>query len=167
VIFSGKFQYLNSGGAATQEGPCQAQFDAQTFTLTPESGAAMAFDLGDLDSVAAADWEIRLPLYTANTILLRQLGRSYETVAHDLLDAYRNRVLQCLLLEDMQEVTRFNGTFTSGSQSGPAEIRLFKTNLAVLPVSSQSFQWRLADVDSVHFDANSWEVTLQAGQNQL
>jgi len=165
--FIGKFQYLDSGGSATQEGACRAQFDAQTFTLTPESGAAMAFDLGDLDSVASADWEIRLPLYTGNTILLRQIGRAYETVAHDLLDAYRNRVLQCLLLEDMEEVARFNGTFALGSQSGPAEIRLFKTNLAVLPVSSQSFQWRLADVDSVRFDANSWEVTLQAGQDQL
>jgi hypothetical protein len=165
--FQGKFQYLNSSGAATQEGACRAQFDAQTFTLTPESGAAMAFDLGDLDLVAAADWEIRLPLYTGNTIILRQLGRSYETVAHDLLDSYRNRVLQCLLLEDMQEVARFNGAFTLSAQSGSAEIRLFKTNLAVLPLSSQSFQWRLADIDSVRFDANSWEVTLQAGQDQL
>lgn len=47
-----------------------------SFTLTPESSAAMSFDLGDLDAVAAADWEIRLPLYTGNTILLRSLLRS-------------------------------------------------------------------------------------------
>lgn len=165
--FEAKFQYLNSSGAPTQEGACRSQFDAQTFTLTPESGAPMAFDLGDIDAVVAADWEIRLPLYTGNTILLRQMGRAYETLAHDLLEAYRNRALQCLLLEDMQEVARYNGVFTLDSRSGPAEIRLFKSNLAVLPTASQSFQWRLADVDSVRFDSNTWEVTLQAGPDQL
>lgn len=170
--FNAKFQYLEAGGAVSQEGACHAQFDAQTFTLTPETAPPMAFDLGDLDAVAAADWEIRLPLYTGNTIVLRQMGRAYETLAHDLLDAYRDRALQCLLLEDMQEVARFNGTFEltvagNSPRSGPAEIRLFKTNLAVLPTTSQSFQWRLADVDSVRFDSNAWEIVLQAGPDQL
>lgn len=170
--FNAKFQYLETGGVVSQEGACHAQFDAQTFTLTPESAPPMVFDLGDLDAVAAADWEIRLPLYTGNTIVLRQMGRAYETLAHDLLDAYRDRALQCLLLEDMQEVARFNGNFEltvagSSPSSGPAEIRLFKSNLAVLPTTSQSFQWRLADVDSVRFDSNAWEIVLQAGPDQL
>lgn len=165
--FNGKFQYLASGGSVTQQGACRAQFDAQTFTLTPESGAAMAFDLGDLDAVIASDWEIGLPLYTGNSIRLRQLGKSYETVAHDLLEAYRNRALQCLLLEDLQEIARFPGTFELGGRSGPAEIRLFRSNLAVLPTASQSFQWRLADVDSVSFNADTWEITIQSGAEQL
>ncbi|HEY6351061.1 MAG TPA: hypothetical protein VI636_16785 [Candidatus Angelobacter sp.] len=170
--FNAKFQYLEASGAVSQEGACHAQFDAQTFTLTPESAPPMVFDLGDLDAVAAADWEIRLPLYTGNTIFLRQMGRAYETLAHDLLDAYRDRALQCLLLEDLQEIARYNGTFeltlAGGSpRSGLAEIRLFKSNLAVLPATSQSFQWRLADVDSVRFDSNAWEIVLQAGPDQL
>ncbi|HEY6249940.1 MAG TPA: hypothetical protein VI685_08260 [Candidatus Angelobacter sp.] len=170
--FNAKFQYLEAGGAVSQEGACHAQFDAQTFALTPESAPSMAFDLGDLDAVTAADWEIRLPLYTGNTILLRQMGKAYETLAHDLLDAYRDRALQCLLLEDLQEIARYNGAFEltlagSPPRSGPAEIRLFKSNLAVLPTTSQSFQWRLADVDSVRFDSNSWETVLQAGPDQL
>lgn len=165
--FSGKFQYLASGGSVTQQGACHAQFDAQTFTLTPESGAAMAFDLGDVDAVIASDFEIGLPLYTGNSIRLRQLGKAYETVAHDLLEAYRNRALQCLLLEDLREIARFPGTFELGGRSGPAEIRLFKSNLAVLPTASQGFQWRLADVDSVSFNSETWEITLQAGADQL
>jgi hypothetical protein len=165
--FSGKFQYLASGGSVTQQGGCHAQFDAQTFTLTPESGAAMAFDLGDLDAVIASDYEIGLPLYTGNSIRLRQLGKAYETVAHDLLEAYRNRALQCLLLEDLREIARFPGTFELGGRSGPAEMRLFKSNLAVLPTASQGFQWRLADVDSISFNSDTWEITLQAGAEQL
>ena len=148
--FQGKFQYLAQGGAATQEGACRVHFDAQTLSLTPESGAALAFDLGDLDAVTAADWEVRLPLYTGRTIVLRQLGKAYDNLAHDLTDAYRNRAVQCMLLEDMSEVARFTGNFelaTNPPQSGPAEIRLYKSNLAVLPAAAKSFQWRLADID--------------------
>jgi hypothetical protein len=170
--FSGKFQYLAAGGSATQEGPCRAQFDEQTFTLTPESGAPLVCDLGDFDSITAADWEIRLPLYTGSTIVLRQFGKVYETLSHDLLEAYRKRAVQCLLLEDMEEITRFNGNFElnvagDAPRSGAAELRLYKSNLAVLPITSQGFQWRLADVDSAQFDADAYQALLQAGPDIL
>jgi hypothetical protein len=129
--FQGKFQYLEPGGAATQQGACRLNFDAQTLTLTPENGAAIVCDLGDLDSVNAADWELRLPLYTGRTIVLRQFGKSYDTVVHDLTDAYRKRAVQCMLLEDMGEVARFTGNFEiagTHSASGAGEIRLYKSN---------------------------------------
>jgi len=169
--FQGKFQYLSP--SATQEGSCRLHFDAQTLTLTPETGAALAFDLGDLDAVSAADYEIRLPLYTGRTLVLRQFGKSYETLAHDLTDAYRNRAVQCMLLEDMGEIARFSGNIelTGGEggapQSGPAEIRLYKSNLAVLPAAAKSFQWRLADIDDAKFDSSAYEVVLQSGGARL
>jgi hypothetical protein len=170
--FSGKFQYLAAGGSVTQEGPCRAQFDTRTFTLTPDSGAPLVCDLGDFDSITAADWEIRLPLYTGSTLVLRQFGKVYETLSHDLLEAYRKRTIQCLLLEDMEEITRFNGNFEltagdAGPRSGAAELRLYKSNLAVLPVAAQGFQWRLADVDLVRFDADAYQAVLQAGPDIL
>jgi hypothetical protein len=171
--FQGKFQYLAQGGATAQEGACRIQWDAQTLTLTPTAGAALAFDLGDLDAVTAAEWEIRLPLYTGRTIVLRQLGKSYETLAHDLTKAYRNRTVECLLLEDMAEVARFSGTFewtgnsVGETQTGSAEIRLYKSNLAVLPAASGSFQWRLADIDQVKLDSAAYEVRLESGDSRL
>ncbi len=147
-----------------QQGACSLHFDAQTLTLTPESGGAIAFDLGDLDAVTAAEWELRLPLYTGRTLLLRQFGKSFETLAHDLSDAYRNRIVQCLLLEDMDELARFTAHCeTPEIPSGPAEIRLYKSNLAVLPATGRSFQWRLADIDDVKFDSAAYEATLQSG----
>lgn len=170
--FTGKFQQLTTNGSVTQEGACRVQFDSQTFTLIPDSGAPIVCDLGDLDAVIAADYEIRLPLYTGSVVLLRQFGKAYETLCHDLLEAYRQRMLQCLLLEDLKEIARFDGNFelavaATNPRSGAAEFRLFKSNLAVLPVASQGFQWRLADVDSVNFDPETYQVTLRAGQAVL
>ncbi len=158
-----------------QEGACRVRFDAQTLTLSPAGGAALVFDLGDLDAVTAADWEVRLPLYTGRTIVLRQLGKAYDTFAHDLLEAYRNRTVQCLLLEDMGEIARFGGNFEVSScnseggaaEAGVAEIRLYKSNLAVLPVAAKSFQWRLADIDEVTLDAAEYQVVLRAGDERL
>jgi len=170
--FTGKFQHLTASDSVTQEGACHMQFDSQTFTLTPDAGAPIVCDLGDLDAVIAADYELRLPLYTGSVVLLRQFGKSYETLSHDLLEAFRQRTLQCLLLEDLKEIARFDGNFelamdATTPRSGAAEFRLFKSNLAVLPVASQGFQWRLADVDSVSFDPDTYQVTLRAGQDVL
>jgi hypothetical protein len=170
--FTGKFQHLTTSGSVTQEGACHVQFDSQTFTLTPDSGAPIVCDLGDLDAAVAADYELRLPLYTGNVVLLRQFGKAYETLCHDLMEAFRQRTLQCLLLEDLKELARFDGNFELAAdaatpRSGAAEFRLFKSNLAVLPVASQGFQWRLADVDSVNFDPDTYRVTLRAGQDVL
>jgi hypothetical protein len=168
--YRGKFQYLSP--SATQQGACQVLFDDETFTLTPESGGPLVFDLGDLDAVIAADYEIRLPLYTGNTLKLQQLGKSYEDFSRELLESYRKRILECLLLEDMEEVDRFTGSFTLellGAQpvSGACEFRLFKSNLAVLPNASQAFQWRLADIGVVRFDAQNFEIVLERGGERL
>ena len=170
--FAGKYQYLEQGGRPLQEGACRVQFDAQTFTLTPESAAPLAFDLGDLDSVAAADWEIRLALFTGRSIVLRQFAKAYDNLAQGLTEAYRERAIRCLLLEDMEEVERFGGQFElsapgAAARAGPAEIRVYKTNLAVLASASLPFQWRLADIDAVRFDAANYTVTLESGNERL
>jgi hypothetical protein len=170
--YRGRFQYQAASGAATQQGACQIQFDEEKFTLAPESGAAIVFDLGDIDAVNVADYEIRLPLYTGNAIVLQQFGKSYQDLARELLEDYRKRTLECLLLEDLQELDRFTGGFTlelagSAPVAGPAEVRLFKSNLAVLPTASQAFQWRLADVTGFRFDAQNYEIVLDRDGDRL
>jgi len=170
--FAGKYRYLDRSGAALQEGSCRVAFDAQTFTLTPESGAPLAFDLGDLDAVVAADWEIRLALYTGRSIVLRQFAKAYDNLAQRLTAAFRERAIRCLLLEDMTEVARFSGQFELTAAGAPpcagaAEFRIYSSNLAVLASTSQPFQWRLADIDAVRFDAQNYVVVLESGGTQL
>ena len=169
--FSGKFQYLNADGAALQAGPCRLSFEAETLTLTPTSGPPLTLDFGDIDVFLPGEYELTLALYTGNKILLNQFGKTFHNLCHDLLEAYRKRLLQCLLLEDLEEITRFDGsvrlespgrTFTS-----PAEIRLYKSNLAVLPTQATGLQWRLADIDAVTFDESSWAITVESDGQRL
>ncbi len=167
--FSGKFQYLNPDGTAALAGPSRVTFEEESLTLTSGSGAPLAFDLGDIDAFVSGDYELTLTLYTGKKVVLSQFGKSFQDLSHDLLEAYRKRLVQCLLLEDLEEITRFDGFVRLDSPDLPAqadsiraEFRLYKSNLAVLPTGATGFQWRLADIDAVSFDESNYSVTLES-----
>ncbi len=169
--FSGKFQYLNPDGTAAQSGPCQLSFEAESLTLIPPGGTPLAFDLGDIDVFAPAEYELTITLYTGKKILLNQFGKTFQNLSHDLLEAYRARLVQCLLLEDLAEIARFDGVAQLDSAerafTSPAEFRLYKSNLAVLPTAATGLQWRLAEIDSITFDEAQYTVTLEAEGERL
>lgn len=158
--YSGKFQYTGSAGETIAQGPCQLTFDKEKCMVTPAGVAPIAFDLGDVDSLVPADWDLQLKLYTGKTIALRQFGPAFSRMTEELTAAWRNRTVECLLLEDLEEAGRFNGgvTLPGSSAPTPAEIRIFKSNIAVLPVSGAATQWRLADFDSLSFDASTYSI---------
>ena len=161
--YSGKFQYSGGSGEPLSQGACQVDFEEETCTVTPAAGIPIAFDLGDVDSLARSDWELALKLYTGNTVALRQFGPAFGRIADELTAAWRDRTVQCLLLEDLEEVARSNGA----ASGVPAEIRIYQSNLATLPVDGLPSQWRLADVDAMRFDEAAYNVTLESGGQKL
>ena len=169
--FSGKFQYPNPGGAASHSEACQVTFEAETLTLTPQGGTPLALDLGDIDLFEPSEYGLTLTLYTGKKILLHQFGRTFQSLVHDLLEACRARLVQCLLLEDLEEIARFDGVAQLDSPdravASPAEFRLYKSNLAVLPTAATGFQWRWADISSIHLDEARYAVALEAPGERL
>src|SRR4051794_14024847 len=155
--YAGKFQYEGQGG------PCQIAFETETCIVTPSSGQPIAFDLGDVDRVTPGEWEMSVTLYTGRTVNLRQFGAAFSRMQEEWLAAWRNRVVQCLLLEDLEEVAHFD----AAANGVPAQIRLYRSNLAALPVAADPTQLRLADVDSVSFDESTYGVTLESGAGRL
>jgi len=161
--YSGKFQYLDEAGAVLQQAPCQVSFDQETCTITPSSGLPLSFDLGDVDRVAPAEWELELTLHTGRRIQLRQFGPAFGRITEELIAAWRDRTVRCLLLEDLEEVARFNGSVAGM----PAEIRIYGSNLAVLPLGGTAFQWRLAEIDSIAFEEATYQISLQRGAERM
>ena len=51
--------------------------------------------------------------------------------------------------------------------SSPAELRLYKSNFAVLPTQATGLQWRIADIDAVNSDATAWSVSVECGDQRL
>ncbi len=131
----------------------------------------MAFDLGDIDAVSPGEFDARLTLYTGHDLRLLRFGKSYQDLVRQLLEAYRDRLVTCLLVGDLDEVTRFTGRVDLDSPAhacaGPAEIRLYESNLAVLPDAATGFQWRLADLTAVEFDQAAYTIVLSRQGERL
>jgi len=162
-VWSGKFQYLDASGGVLSQGPCQFQFEKETAVVTPAGAAPVAFDLGDVDRIQPGEWEMGLQLYTGNTLTLRQFGASFSDMAREFTAAWRDRTVACLLLEDLEEIARYNGA----ANQAPAELRIFKSNLAVLPHAGLPLQWRLAEIDSMRFDAAAYQIVLESAGERL
>ena len=166
--YSGKFQYVDESGTALAGGPCRVSFDAEKCVVTPASGAPLAFDLGDVERAVPAEFDLQLTLYTGRRLELRHFGTLFNRMTGELTAAWRDRTVRCMLLEDLEEAARYTGTAALGpTVSTPAEIRLYKSNIAVLPLRSAPFQWRLADVHSVSFDESSYTIAIRSGAGRL
>jgi hypothetical protein len=171
ATYAGQFDYVSPGGGGEHAGACEFSFDERTATVVPASGPPLAFDLGDIDTFEAGEWDVRLALYAGQTLVLRRFGKALPDFARELLDAYRGRLVQCLLVSDLNEVARFDGRVRLQSPdracAGPAEIRLYESNLAVLPDAAPGFQWRLADLAAVEFDEANYAVVLSRAGERL
>jgi hypothetical protein len=161
--YSGKFQYTGEHGEVINQGPCQVSFDAETCVVTPTGSTPLAFDLGDVDRTTPGEWDLQLALYTGRTVTLKQFGAAFSNMAGELIAAWRDRTVQCLLLEDLEEVGRYSGT----ANGGPGEVRIFKSNLAFLPQAGLPVQWRLAEVESIAFDDAAYGIVLTRGKDRL
>jgi hypothetical protein len=169
--FSGRVETRAPGRGGGPAGPCEVSFDARTLTLVPQAAPPVAFDLGDVDCIESGDCQIRLSLSTGEDVWLTHFGRAFQDFDRQLRDAHRDRLVACLLVGDLDEQARFNGHVRVGSAggdwAGPAEIRLYESNLAVLPDAAVGFQWRLADIDGVEFDAAAYAVVLSRRGERL
>ncbi len=169
--FTGVFQYLDTKGALSQSGSCRLTVERGSLRLVSDDSPPLILDPGDIDVFSSADYQLSLKLYTGNTLVLSRFGKAFQNLCHDVLEAYRCRLIRCLLLEDLKEIERFDGSAqldsVEGACSSRAEIRLYKSNLAVLPETAMAFQWRLADIDAVAFDEPTYTLGLRSGNDRL
>jgi hypothetical protein len=169
--YSGTLARAAADGRAGQTCPCRVDFGDEILTLIPGTDAPLAFDLGDIDKFSPADYELHLTLYSGEKLILARFGKSFQDLIRELREAHRKRLIRCLLLEDLEEIARFEGSAQlqspGGSFSAPAEIRLYQSNLAILPQAQTGFQWRLADIESVRFDDSRYAVALGSGDEVL
>lgn len=169
--FSGKFEYLGETGNVLQGGGCRLTIDETACRIVPEKGEPLAMDLGDIDVFSPGDYELNLKLYTGKSVCLHHFAKTFDDMRNAFLDAYRTRLLQCLLLEDLEEIDRYSGFVqlesAAASFASPAQFRIYRSNLAVLPDKAAGLNWRLADIDGVDFDEGSYKLELRSGAELL
>ena len=170
-LYSGVFQYFDEKGTKIQDGSCEVSIDPPAISVIPQSGKTLSMDLGDIDVLHPDDYQISLELYTGKRLILSKFAKTYQNFLADLVKAYRDRLMDCLLLEDLEEIGRFDGHVDVEMQevsfSSPAELRLFKSNLAILPQKGGGLQKRLADIDKMEFNDADYKLTLHSGNSKI
>ena len=134
--------------------------------ITPQSGSPVTFDLGDIDLALKNEWDLQLTLFTGRRLTLRQFGSAFDRMVGEFIAAWRDRTVRCMVLEDLEPVGTYTGV-AGAADLEPAEIRIFKSNIAILPLASTPYQWRLAAVDGLSFDDASYTITLRSSDQQL
>ena len=163
--FSGKFHYTTD---PARDGQCQFSFTSETGTVLPASGTPITFDLGDVDVATRSEWDLALTLFTGRHLTLRQFGPVFDRMAGEFLAAWRERTIRCLMLEDLERVGVFNGVAGIAPEATvPAEIHIFKSNIAILPLAATPYQWRLAEIDGMNFSPETYAVNLRSGTQRL
>jgi hypothetical protein len=169
--YSGSFHYLDEKGAEVRQGQCKVTIDPPNLFLTPQSGQSLSIDLGDIDQFVPEDYRLSLVLYTGRSIVLDKFAKTFSGLLDELSGAYRDRLVECLLLEDLEEIGRFEAQIEAHlggtAFSGPAQLRLYKSNVAILPTRAVGFQWRLADVDAIDFDDTAYRVIVRSGDDRI
>ena len=160
--YPGKFDYFEDDGGALAQGPCSFAFDAGVATVTPAEGQSIAFDLGDVDRITSGQWDMRLEFFTGRALALHHFAKAFDLMSRQLLEAWRGRLVQCLLLEDLEEVGRYAGTSAMGGPPVRAEIRIYKSNLASIPVEGDPLQLRLAEIGNITFDEPRYVVRIES-----
>ena len=104
--------------------------------------------------------------------MLRRFGKAFQDLARELLEAYRDRLVQCLLVSDLERGRAVRRPRPAASRltapaRAPPRFRLYESNLAVLPDAAAGFQWRLADLTAVEFDEAHYTVVFSCAGERL
>ncbi|RPJ84514.1 MAG: hypothetical protein EHM13_03905, partial [Acidobacteria bacterium] len=165
----GEYEERSAAGAVLHRGRCAVTLGADTLTIAA-SGRTLAVDLGEIDSVSPADHKLSLAMLDGSSLVLQRFGRPYDDLARSIVARWRDRLVKCLLLADLDEGDRYDAwAALDGGPNEPsaAEVRLYESNLAVLPLGGGAFHWRLADIDSVEFDAARYVLEVASGSRRL
>jgi len=76
LAYSGKFQYIEGTGTASQSGPSRLTIEEANLRLVSERGNATAFGLGDIDVFLPGDYELSLKFYTGRNTPFAALRQS-------------------------------------------------------------------------------------------
>lgn len=164
MSYAGQFEFHHSSG--TTQGSCRVVWDTQQLTVEAQSGGpAIAFDLGEVKTFVASDWDVTLTLLDGSRLLLHHFAKATSMLLGPLKEAWQERVASCVLASDLKRVNAYDGHVQwqrPGTQmSGVCCLMLFQTHLTVLMADGQVGMLPLGLLRTVSFDSATWSVVLE------
>ena len=148
------FELLGASGNVRQSGEAEALIGDDALSVGPVTVSWL-----DADRLTAADYRLDLQIWPEGRLVLRQLGRRFDTFANELRRV-RNRARVAGVLAHgitMPEVYE-GAVLTPGVQ--PAEIQVYDTHVTVVPEDDDPWQVPLGAITDVRAEQETPGITL-------
>lgn len=167
-VFSCPMSYLLNApfGQVGANGEGDVALFKTYLVVSAKNGAAFQVGYRDIIEAFAADYRVRMPLTSGETLEIYYLGYQYEAFCRNLF-LLRNELLIWDLL--MNEAAKFHGVRGeykwicdgNNSGSGPSEIRVYETAVVVMPEIGEPLRVPFAEVDSVNTENYALQITTE------
>jgi hypothetical protein len=132
------FQLVDATGSVRQAGDGEAVIGDDALSVGPATISWL-----DADRLTAADYRIELHLWPEGRLVLRQLGRRFDTFAHELRRVRNQARVAGMLAHGVTMPDVYDGAVLA-PDARPAELQVYDTHVTVVPRTTTRGRFRLA-----------------------
>ena len=137
------FELLDATGNVRQSGDVEALIGDDTLSV-----GAVTVSWLDADRLTAADYRIELHLWPEGRLVLRQLGRRFDTFTHELRRVRNQARVAGMLAHGISLPDVYDGAVLS-PEVRPAELQVYDTHVTIVPENDDPRQVPLGALTSV------------------
>jgi hypothetical protein len=148
------FELLDATGNVRRSGEAEAMIGDEALSVGPVIVSWL-----DADRLTAADYRLELHLWPEGLLVLRQLGRRFDTFTHELRRV-RNQARVAGMLAHGITMPRVYEGAVFAPEGRAAELQVYDTHVTVVPGDDDPWQIPLGAVTSVREEPEPPAITL-------
>jgi len=113
----------------------------------------------DADRLTAADYRLEIHLWPEGRLLLGQLGRRFDTFAHELRQVRNHARVAGMLAHGITTPDVYDGAVLA-PEVRPAELQVYDTHVTIVPQDDDPWQVPLGAITSVRDESDPPGITL-------
>lgn len=157
---AGRLRLLAPDGAELEAAEASFAVGPEALVAHPRQQPVLRVDYADVDAFERGDYVFALRLASGERVEASMLGRRFNETADACALALTAFQARNLLLEEPGGGEAFAGDVARDGAEAPAEVRVYRTSLAVLPRGAVPYAIPLGEVASVGFDEGRYSVDL-------
>ena len=148
------FELLDATGNVRQSGEAEAVIGDDALSV-----GAITVSWLDADRLTAADYRLEMHLWPDGRLVLRQLGRRFDTFAHELRTVRNQARVAGMLAHGITMPDVYEGAILA-PEVRPAQFQVYDTHVTVVPEDSDPWQVPLGALTSMRDDVEPPGITL-------
>jgi len=153
------FELLDAAGHVRQSGAGEALIGDEAVSV-----GAVTVSWLDADRLTAADYRLEIDLWPEGRLVLRQLGRRFDTFAHELRRVRNQARVAGMLAHGITMPEVYEGAVLA-PEARPAELQVYDTHVTIVPENDDSWQVPLGALTSVGEEPEPPGITLATHAN--